>query len=641
MTDPLPRPRFDALPPNARFDIGAEQYRRIHRFFNLPVWMSDGVVLSADLTLPGDRTGPVAAPLPVVVNFTPYNKMLQRGYGSSRVRAIGNWIGASDRRHFTGRDLLHALAGGGLAAMTVNPTLVSRGYACLMVDVRGTGTSTGKWDFFSEREQQDYLEVLRWVREQPWCNGKLAITGISYAAVAALITAGLQPDGLAAIFAIEGGEDPVRELGLTGGVPSPFIGFWLASVNVLKWIPSIGGLIKTGTWWKYLRDRVSAPVSWGRHAAEIALVADHPDIFLNAMWAGKLAQFDKITVPTWIHGGWHDVYNRSNFRMYDRIAVAPGAKQVVVDDSYHSAPGSGFGATAAPQYLDELQCAWFDRWVKGIDNGIDRYGPITVRRLGGGWVSRDRYPDPAATLCRLYLSASVSGSAPHAGVDAALVVEPPDAKQRLPLPTRRSSIRSNNTAIISTGLATLFGRAFGSDDRHAEAAAVTFTTEPFDADVVLSGPLNLHLRVEAEGSDAFWSVTVTDVEPDGASVPITRGALLSSLRAIDRITSTYVGGELLVTEHPFTAASALPVVPGQPFDVDVDVNATEAIIRAGHRLRVTVSRASFPRHFLSRSQRRKIKGQTIIFDVAHPSYLNFLAVGAVSRLNPLRGLSSP
>ncbi|MGH3966931.1 MAG: CocE/NonD family hydrolase C-terminal non-catalytic domain-containing protein, partial [Mycobacterium sp.] len=176
--------------------------------------------------------------------------------------------------------------------------------------------------------------------------------------------------------------------------------------------------------------------------------------------------------------------------------------------------------------------------------------------------------------------------------------------------------------------ATLLGRTFGRDDRHAEAAAATFTTEPFDADVVLSGPLNLHLWVEAEGSDAFWSVTVTDVEPGGASAPITRGALLSSLRAVDQAASRYLDGQLLVAEHTLTAESVLPVVPGQPFDIDIDVNVTDAVIRAGHRLRVAVSRGSFPRHVLNRAQRRKIKGQTIIIDQAHPSYLTFLAVEA-------------
>lgn len=629
MTDPPSGPS-DRLPPHARFDIGGERYRRIHRVVNIGIAMSDGAVLSADLSLPGDRAAPVREPLPVVVTFTPYNKICQRGSGSW-ARALGKRIGGSDRRHFTGRDLLHTLAGGGLAASGTNPLLVRRGYAALMVDVRGTGSSTGEWDFFSETEQRDYLEVLRWAREQPWCNGRFAVTGISYGALAALITAGLQPDGLAAVFAIEGAEDAVRELGLAGGVPSPVVAVWISAVNLLKWFPSVTGLLQTGAWRQFLRDRISAPASWLRHAAQIALVADHPDAWLNPMWAVRAARLENITVPTWMYGGWHDVYSRSNFRMYDRIATAPGAKQLVVDDSYHLGPGSGFGAADAPQYLDELQCAWFDRWVKGIDNGIDRYGPITVRRLGGSWLSYQVFPDPAAQVRRLYLSADVSGSAGHAGVDATLTDRVPDRDRRLALPMGRGSIRSNNTAVTSIGLATLFGRGFGSDDRHAEATAVTFSTAVFEADLVLCGPLNLHLwaRARAEGSDAFWSVTVTDVEPGGASAPITRGALLSSLRAVDRAASTYVDGELLIAEHTLTAASALPVGPGEPFDIDVDINATDAVIRAGHRLRVVISRGSFPRHLVSRSQRRRIDGQAIVIDPAHPSYLSFLAIGAV------------
>ena len=65
------------------------------------------------------------------------------------------------------RDLLHTLAGGGLTATVVSPTLVSRGCAYLMVDVRHTGTLDGKWEGFGESEQQDYLAVLRWICEQP------------------------------------------------------------------------------------------------------------------------------------------------------------------------------------------------------------------------------------------------------------------------------------------------------------------------------------------------------------------------------------------------------------------------------------------------------------------------------------------
>ncbi|PXX57413.1 hypothetical protein DFR70_11868 [Nocardia tenerifensis] len=612
------------VPPNHRFDIGPARYPKLFGATSVPLTMSDGAVLTADILRPGDGAGPAREPLPAIVNFTPYNKMLNR-HGmrwNDPLRALGRWIGPSDRRRFTARDVLHTPAGGILEPFVINRTAVRRGYVGLMIDVRGTGTSTGSWDFFQPREQQDYLEALAWVREQPWCNGDLAVTGISYGAISALITAGLRPEGLRAVFAIEAGEDPIRELGLTGGVPTPGMLIWILAVTGSKWLPSVPGLLRAGITRRFLRDRLADPAGWVRHAIEIGLTERHPDSFLNPMWASKLARFEDITAPTWIHGGWHDVYNRSNFRMYDRIPLSGGAKQVLVDDSYHLTVGSGLGAPDSPQAIDELQCAWFDRWVKGVDNGIDGYGPITVRRQGDGrWRGHDEFPDPATTPRRYYLNPENSGTAPHAGTDAGLSAEPNELSARLPLPTGRIRMASNNTGVMSMGAALLFGRRFGTDDRHAEAGAAAFTSAPFTEDTVLSGPMNLHLNVEVEGADAFWSVTVCDVEPDGRSVPITRGALLSSMRAIDEAGSKYADGKLLFPLHTLTAASALPVVPGVPFGIDLEINPTEAVLRAGHRLRVTVSRNSFPRHMIPPWLRRAITGQAVVLDPERPSYL--------------------
>ncbi|MEU7144604.1 CocE/NonD family hydrolase [Nocardia sp. NPDC046473] len=612
------------VPPNHRFDIGPARYSKLFGATTVPIPMSDGVILTADILRPGDGAGPAREPLPAIINFTPYNKMINRQgmRWHNTLRALAGRVGSSDRRRFTARDVLHTPAGGILEPFVINRTVVRRGYVGLMIDVRGTGTSTGSWDFFQPREQQDYLEAVAWVREQPWCNGDFAVTGVSYGAISALITAGLQPEGLRAVFAIEAGEDPMRELGLTGGVPTPGMLLWILAVTGFKWLPSVPGLLRAGITKQFLRDRIADPAGWVRHAIDIGLTEQHPDSFLNPMWASKLARFEDINAPTWIHGGWHDVYNRSNFRMFDRIPVSGGAKQVLVDDSYHLTVGSGLGAADSPQAIDELQCAWFDRWVKDIDNGIDRYGPITVRRQGDGqWLRHNEFPDPAATLQRLYLNSEITGAAPHAATDAGLSAEPTEIESRLPLPTGRIRMASNNTGVMSMGVALLFGSRFGTDDRHAEAGAVTFTTEPFAEDTVLSGPMNLHLNVEAEGADAFWSVTICDVEPDGASVPITRGALLSTLRAIDTAGSDYVDGELLFPLHTLTADSVLPVIPGEPFVIDIEINPTEAVLRAGHRLRIAVSRTSFPRHLIPPWKQRAITGQTIVLDPDQPSYL--------------------
>ncbi|GAA5078984.1 CocE/NonD family hydrolase [Nocardia iowensis] len=620
------------VPPNHRFDIGPARYPKLFGANTVPIPMSDGAVLTADILRPGDGAGPAREPLPAIINFTPYNKMFSRRgmRWNNPLRALGERVGSSDRQRFTARDVLHTPAGGILEPFAINRTAVRRGYVGLMIDVRGTGSSTGSWDFFQPREQQDYLEAIAWVREQPWCNGEFAVTGVSYGAISALITAGLRPQGLRAVFAIEAGEDPMRELGLTGGVPTPGMLLWILAVNGFKWLPSLPGLLRAGITEQFLRDRIADPASWVRHAIEIGLTEQHPDGFLNPMWAGKLARFENITAPTWIHGGWHDVYNRSNFRMFDRIPLSGGAKQVLVDDSYHLTIGSGFGASDSPQAIDELQCAWFDRWVKDIDNGIDGYGPITVRRQGDGrWLRHPVFPDPVATLQRFYLNAETSGAAAHAGTDAGLAPEATEVASRLPLPPGRISMASNNTGVLSMGVALLFGRRFGTDDRRAEAGAITFTSAPFTEDTVVSGPMNLHLNVEVEGTDAFWSVTVCDVEPGGASVPITRGALLSSLRAIDTEGSEYVDGELVFALHTLTAESVLPVVPGEPFVIDIEINPTEALLRTGHRLRVAVSRNSFPRHFIAPWRQRMIGGQAIALDPERPSYLTLRARRAV------------
>ncbi|WP_084528819.1 CocE/NonD family hydrolase [Nocardia crassostreae] len=632
MTEPLSTAVARELEvlPDTRFDIGPVRYSKLFARNTVPIEMSDGVILTADILRPGDAGGATAEPLPAIVNFTPYNKMFNRhSMRANRVlRRLAGQVRASDRTRMTARDVLRTPAGGVLEPFAINRTAVARGYVGLMVDVRGTGTSMGAWDFFSPREQLDYVEVLRWIREQPWCNGDIAVMGLSYGAISALHAAAQRPEGLKAVFAIEAGENPPRELGLTGGVPTPGMLLWILAVNSGKMVPALPGLVRAGLTREFVRDRMTARSGWLGRAARIGL-ADGPDGYLNEMWAAKLPQLEQIDVPTWIHGGWHDVYNRSNFRMYDRIPVSGGGKQVLVDDSYHLTPGAGFGDPGNPQALDELQCAFFDRWVKGIDNGIDRYGPVTVRRQGDGrWVRRAQYPDPAAQLRRLYLTAENTGTAPHAATDAGLSATPGDTVDRLRVPAGRVSAASGNSAVMSMGVTLLFGPEHGNDDRRSEATAVTFTSVPMDAELALTGPMNLRLRAVADGTDAFWSVTVCDVHPDGVSVPITRGALLSSLRHTDSDDSYYVDGELLFPMHPLTAASAQPVKPGEPFDLDIEINPTEALLCTGHRLRIAVSRTSFPRHLIPRWKQREITGQSIVLDPAEPGYLSFQATGS-------------
>lgn len=634
---PLPLPdegAGTALPPDARFSIGPRRYRRVHVHRGVGIRMSDGTVLSADITRPAQRRGvPVDEPLPAVVTLTPYNKTLMTratpliGLIGAAGPVVNRVVSPSADGRAGGREMVRTLGGGMLDAVRASRTLISRGYVHVAVDVRGTGTSTGRMQIMSEREQLDALEVLRWVREQPWCNGDLAMSGISYLAISALQAAGHRPPGLKAVFAIVGSADPNKDLILTGGVHSSFTPAWLAAVNGGKWLPSVPGLLRTGTAGRFLIDRISSPVTRLVDLLGILVNPDHPEHFVNADAENRRPRIADITAATWIHGGWHDVFDRAPTRIFDALALGGGAKQLVVDEGFHLSPGSGFGTPDHPQRLDQLQCAFFDRWVKGIDNGIDAYGPVTLRQLGtGSWVSRTEFPHPAATLRRWYLSAEPSGTAEHAAGDGSLSPDVDHRATRFPLPRRRPPITSQTSSQLLMGTTTLLGKRWTSDDRDAQAAAVVFTSAPVDSDVVISGPLNLHLRVVATGTDAFWAVTVCDVAPDGSAAVFTRGALRSTRRAIDPATSSYIGGELLVAEHPLTAEALLPVVPGVPHELDIDINPTEAVLRAGHRLRVAIARTSWPRHFLTPTVNQRIKDQLIVLDPQHPSWLAFLAV---------------
>lgn len=632
------QPEADDLPPNSRFPLSPRRYPKVRVDRGVGIRMSDGVILSADITRPAYwRRMALAEPLPAVVSFTPYNKTLLTraapliGLLEHFGPAVYRMVPSSRHGRAGGREVLRTLGGGALEAVSTHRALISRGFVHVAVDVRGTGTSTGKLEVFSEREQQDAQEVLRWVRAQPWCDGDLAMTGISYLAITALHAAGRRPEGLKAVFAMMGSADLTKDLMLTGGVQSMFTIGWLAAVNAVKWLPSVPALVRTGALGSYARDRMASPGTRFGDITRSILSDDHVEHWYHEDSVMRCPRIEDITAATWLQAGWHDVFVHSATTLFERMQLEPGAGQLVVEDTYHIAPGTGFGAPDYPQRLNELQCAFFDRWVKGIDNGIDAYGPITIRQQGAGWVSRPAFPAPHATVYSWNLSAKSSGSASHSAYDGSLSATIDVRMDDVRLPRRRPGIASQTTSWGLMGLTAMLGSKWAVDDRRHEAGAVTFTSDPFPEDLLISGPINLHLRVRTSGLDAFWLATVCDVAPDGMSSVIARGALRSSRRGIDEHSSLRVGGELLGAHHPLTAEAMLPVQPGIPHELDIDINPTEAVLRSGHRLRVAVARTSWPRFYLTPRVAWKMRcPQEIVLDPHRPCRLVLMAAPADS-----------
>jgi len=89
-------------------------------------------------------------------------------------------------------------------------------------------------------------------------------------------------------------------------------------------------------------------------------------------------------------------------------------------------------------------------------------------------------------------------------------------------------------------------------------------------------------------------VTLDDVSTDGSSRPLATGALLGSMREVDGSRSWVVDGKLIAPYHPMTKAAEKALVPGQVTRLDIEIPATLARVRAGHRIRITISGSRAP-----------------------------------------------
>src|SRR5947208_7685709 len=160
--------------------------------------MSDGVLLGSDEYVP--TTG---CPCPTILVQTPYRKS-------------------------------------GSGVPEGNTIFPSNGYAMIVVDVRGTGSSEGMWDSFCAREQQDSVTLVQRAASRPFSNGVVGLSGVSYSAINQFLTVE-QPgtQAVKAIFPIVPMSDAYRDVTWAGGnTDFGFIPLWLGLVNGLALIPA-------------------------------------------------------------------------------------------------------------------------------------------------------------------------------------------------------------------------------------------------------------------------------------------------------------------------------------------------------------------------------------------------------------------
>jgi putative CocE/NonD family hydrolase len=243
---------------------------------------------------------------------------------------------------------------------------------------------------------------------------------------------------------------------------------------------------------------------------------------------------------------------------------------------YHTTSG-------APMEDPHLKQEWFDRWLKGVHNGVESKPSVNLYPVGGSrWEHYATWPVPGVDYRSIYLGAgrSLGFTKPAKGGG--------DSAPLLPASSPCSRMTAQWTAGAAQG-------PCETDNRTFEATSLTYTSAPLPKDTKLTGPIVANVWAEITSADATLVGVLSDVGASGASNQVTAGFLLASQRAIDARRSTYgPHGVLIRPWHPFTRASQKAVTPNDPALYRIEIYPTDAVFKKGDRIRLTINSANTP-----------------------------------------------
>jgi predicted acyl esterase len=502
--------------------------------WDVPIAIDDGIVLRADVYRP-----PGPGTFPAIVSYGPYGKGLvfEDLYADQwrlMVEAFPEVMASSSGKYQNWE--------------VVDPEKwVPDGYACVRVDSRGAGRSPGVLDIWSPRETKDFHDCIEWAAGQPWCTGKVGLNGISYYGMNQWQVASLQPPHLAAICVWEGAADYYRDLSHHGGILCSF---------GRAWFPSQVITLQHGRGTRGLRSRMNGDwISGPETLSEEELGALRQDFYeaclnnplaTDAYWRSRMPDFSRITVPLLSSANWggQGLHPRGNFEGFMRAASTHKWLEVHgIEHWTHFYTNYGLA----------LQKRFFGHFLRGEDTGWTRQPPVVlqVRHPGEKFVERPEraWPLPGTQWTKLYLNPA----------DHSLTAAPP------------------------AGEGTVSYGGFGD--------GVTFLTAPLPAETEITGPLAAKLFVSSETTDADLFLVLRVFAPDLKEVtfrgaldprtPVAQGWLRASHRKLDPA--------LTLPYRPYhTHDEIQPLVPGQVYELDVEVWPTCIVVPRGYRIGLTV-----------------------------------------------------
>jgi putative CocE/NonD family hydrolase len=577
------------------------------------VAMRDGVLLATDVYLPS-----APGPHPVILQRTPYG--LRLGHGC--------FVGTSGTMAFWAEN----------------------GYVGLTQDVRGTFRSQGTFHPIFQ-EQTDGYDAVEWAAAQPWSTGKVGMTGSSYFGVTQWQAAITTPPHLSAIAPAVTATDYHDNWTYANGV----FDLWFAQSWLLEFFTpdeyrrqlmvkgtssddarkASDGYLEQNKQWIFTKWAPQIPLAKFQDFRTLAPYyyewLAHPNY--DDYWAkvDVERQFGAVTVPALVTGGWYDLFEIGSVRSYVGMrmkggseAARNGTKLVMQGGGAHGGPGVVTVSPANNIALQALQLRFYDHYLKGVDNGVDReprvqlfvqVPPDSGKDAGGFWATGDSFPLPGTEQVRFNLRSAgrantlrgdglLDMSRPSEGSDDKYVYDPGK-----PVPS------------LGGGLCCLtLGSYFGSgaqDQTTVEQRddVLVYTSAPLAKDLPVVGQAKVKFWAKSSARDTDFTAKLVDVHPDGFAQNM-----------LDRIVRASMRGG--------SKSQPSGIEPGTAYEYEIDLGYTGTVFKTGHRIRLDISSSNFP-HFArnlntgndsSTDDRVQTARQTLLHDRSHPAYLELSVV---------------
>ncbi len=430
--------------------------------------------------------------------------------------------------------------------------VASNGYACVRVDMRGNGDSEGLMaDEYTIQELADACEVIEWLAEQPWCTGSVGMMGKSWGGFNCLQTAFLQPPALKAVVTVCSTTDRFADdIHYKGGCLLGENFGWGAVMLSYSSRPADPAL--RPNWRAEWLERLEAEPWLAPRWADLQERSDY--------WKhGSVGEdYARMTVPVLSWGGWADNYMNTVAHLVENV---PAPVKGIVGPWVHQYPHTAVPGPAIGFLQEAIR--WWDRWLKGIENGAEHDPAYRVYMLeseapdasakhrAGHWVAEAVWPSPRVSRKVLALGADMAGALP------ARVNTP----QHLGLQAGE---------FFPMGL----NAEMPGDQRQDDALSTCFDgpvlAEPLD----LLGAARLSLRLSSDKPLAFVVARLCDVAPDGASVRIAHG--------------------MLNLCHRDSMEDPAAMVPGQDTEISFLIDQMAYRLAPGHKLRLALSTTYWP-----------------------------------------------